>query len=173
MIRKELIINNELLLLVGRNEWCQLPDLHVPAIKAKIDTGAKTSAIHAFDIKTITRKGKKYVHFTIHPIQGNNTVAINCKSCIIDERLVMSSNGHKESRYVIATSLKIGEQVWNIELTLSNRDPLRYRMLLGREALNNRVLIDPSLSLNQGRLNRKKLLDLYSRKLTFPAISTR
>lgn len=151
-------------LLIGRHEWCQLPTLNIPAIKAKIDTGAKTSAIHASNIKHFTKRGNHYVDFCIHPLQGTERVTINCKAPIIDERYIMSSNGHKEHRYVIATSLRLGDNLWPIELTLSNRDPLRYRMLLGREALDNRVLIDPSTSCHQGKLEKKDILALYQMK---------
>lgn len=148
--------------LIGRNEWCQLPDLSIPAIKAKIDTGAKTSAIHALNIESIEKDQKKYAHFDINPLQGNNDLLIHCVAPIIDERYITSSNGHKEHRLVIKTHLKIGEKIWEIELTLSNRDPLRYRMLLGREALNNRVIIDPSLSCHQGRINTQSLRKIYN-----------
>jgi ribosomal protein S6--L-glutamate ligase len=148
-------------LLIGRNEWCRLPDLDIPAIKAKIDTGAKTSAIHAFNIKPVMRESQKYVCFDIHPIQGNDTVLVNCHALVADERYIMSSNGHKEHRYVILTTLNMGEQCWNIELTLSNRDPLRFRMLLGREALNHRAVIDPSVVCNQTKMSSKTVLNLY------------
>ncbi len=151
-------------LLIGRNEWCQLPDLKIPVIKAKIDTGAKTSALHAFNIKTVSKKEVTYVYFDINPIQGNDDFLINCKAPVLDERHITSSNGHKEHRYVIETTLKIGDQHWNIELTLSNRDPLRYRMLLGREALNNRALIHPGITCNQGKIPKKVLLKTYSQK---------
>ena len=151
-------------LLIGRNEWCQLPDLKIPAIKAKIDTGAKTSAIHAFNIKPTLRKGVKYVYFDVNPIQGNDDFLISCKAPVLDERHITSSNGHKEHRYVITTPIKMGDQYWDIELTLSNRDPLRYRMLLGREALNNRVLIHPGITCSQGKIPKKVLTKTYSQK---------
>jgi ribosomal protein S6--L-glutamate ligase len=148
-------------LLIGRHEWCELPDLHIPAIKAKIDTGAKTSSLHAFNIKLVKRHHRRYVHFSIHPLQGNEKILISCVAPIIDEREITSSNGHKEHRYVIRTTLAINNQAWEIEVTLSNRDPLRYRLLLGREALNGRVLIDPSLSCHQKRITSKKALKIY------------
>lgn len=148
-------------LLIGRDEWCQLPNLHIPAIKAKIDTGAKTSSLHAFNIKLIHRHYQAYVHFDIHPLQNNDRILIACVAPVIDEREIMSSNGHKEHRYVIRTTLVISDQTWNIEVTLSNRDPLRYRLLLGREALNKRVLIDPSLSRHQKKITSKKARKLY------------
>lgn len=139
-------------LLIGRDEWCQLPALNIPAIKAKIDTGAKTSALHAVNIHTTIENGTDYVCFDVHPVQRNDKCLIHCRAPIIDQRHIMSSNGHKEHRYVIKTTLAMGDQPWEIELTLSNRDPLRYRMLLGREAINDRVLIDPSLSCHQGKM---------------------
>lgn len=148
-------------LLLGRSEWCGLPDLDIPAIKAKIDTGAKTSAIHAFNIRTHTDNGQAWVDFELHPLQANNDVIIQCQAAIIDERSIMSSNGHKEHRYVIKTPITIGQQQWEIEVTLSNRDPLKYRMLLGRESLSNRTLVDPSLNCNQGKISKIRLDKYY------------
>lgn len=136
-------------LFIGWNEWCALPELGINKIKAKIDTGAKTSAIHAFDIETYHNKNKKFVKFNVHPFQRREDTAIYCQAEVIDERHIMSSNGHIENRYVITTSILLGHQQWNIELTLSDRDPLRFRMLLGREALKGRVVIDPNRKLLQ------------------------
>lgn len=148
-------------LLIGGNEWCELPGLKIPAIKAKIDTGAQTSAIHAFNIKPRIKHGKKHVEFDLHPLQANNDIVITCCKPVIDERSIMSSNGHKENRYVIETVLGLGGQQWKIELTLSNRDPLRFRLLLGRQALNHRVLIDPALNCHHGTIRKSELLALY------------
>lgn len=148
-------------LLIGRDEWCQLPELEIPAIKAKIDTGAKTSALHAFNIRRIKKNQKKYVRFDMHPLQGDDKTIVSCIAPLIDERHIMSSSGHIEHRYVILTTLMIAEHEWKIEISLSNRDPLRYRLLLGREALNSHVLIDPSLSCHQKRIRCKKALKLY------------
>lgn len=148
-------------LLIGRNEWCQAPDLNLPAIKAKIDTGAKTSSIHAFNIKPITKNDQAWVTFDVHPIQGNEDLTIACSALVIDKRYIMSSNGHKEYRYIISTSLSIADRHWKIQLSLSNRDPLKFRMLLGREALNGHVLIDPSLHCHQGTFKKKDLYALY------------
>jgi hypothetical protein len=153
------IVNDKL--LIGRNEWCELPDLHIPAIKAKIDTGAKTSALHAFDIEPFQKNNKHFVHFKMYPLQGNDDVVIDCIAPLIDERHIMSSSGHIEHRCVILTTVVIAGQQWEIQVTLSNRDPLRYRLLLGREALNNRVLIDPNLTCHQKKISRKKALHLY------------
>lgn len=148
-------------LLIGRHEWCALPAFKIPAIKAKIDTGAKTSSIHAFNIKKKYIKDVEYVYFDIHPLQGNNRLTISAKAPVIDERKITSSNGHKELRYVIATTLSMANRSWLIEVTLSNRDPLRYRMLLGRQALNTKVIIDPHLSCHQKKLSSQQLKRIY------------
>jgi len=149
--------------LIGRTEWCTLPELGIPAIKANIDTGAKTSALHAFNIRPFRIRGKKHVRFDIHPIRRSDKILRHCEAEVVDERYIMSSNGHKEHRCVILTPLTIADYCWEIELTLSNRDPLTFRMLLGREALLGRVLIDPSLACHQGSLREKKVFALYRR----------
>ena len=148
-------------IVIGRYEWCQLPLLNIPYIKAKVDTGAKTSAIHAFDIKAFHRAGLLYVRFKVNPIQGNDDFYIQCKTRVIDTRYIMSSNGHKERRYVISSNLVLGEHTWPIELTLSNRDPLRFRMLLGLQALQTRAIIDPSLKYKQMKVSANKLQEAY------------
>lgn len=139
-------------LLVGWQEWCSLPDLGIPAIKAKVDTGAKTSSLHAFDIEPYKKKHKKYVKFCIHPLQGNDKTHIITRARVIDERDVMSSNGRKEHRYVIKTTLVLGGNAWGIEITLSNRDPMQFRMLLGRECLAGQVIVNPAKRLCQDTL---------------------
>lgn len=148
-------------LIIGRNEWCQLPQLNIPAIKTKIDTGAKTSALHALNIESKQEQGTSYVYFDVNPVQGNDKLVIHCKAPIIDNRYITSSNGHKEHRYVINTLFGIGKHLWQIELTLSNRDPMRYRMLLGREAMSHRVLVNPSVSCIHGKLTKDLLLRTY------------
>lgn len=148
-------------LIIGWREWCALPKLHIPLIKAKIDTGAKTSAIHAFDIRPLRRLGREWVKFSLRPIQGNAKIMVDCMAEVIDERSVMSSNGHKEHRFVIKTPLQIGDRQWDIELTLSNRDPLRFRVLLGRSALEGRVIINPSHSYLVGRCTRNAQVKIY------------
>lgn len=151
-------------LLIGWQEWCVLPQLSIPAIKAKIDTGAKTSAIHAFNIKLFYSHGIPHVHFNVHPLQGNNLLTITCSARVIDQRLVMSSNGHKELRYVIKTPILLGHRMWEIEITLSNRDPLSFRMLLGRGALKSKIIISPHRTLYQGGLSLKQLRKIYHLK---------
>ncbi len=149
-------------LLIGRCEWCTLPQLGVPAIKAKIDTGARTSSIHAFNIEPFFINEKKYVRFDIHPLQQTDNILIKCQAPIADQRYITSSNGHREHRLVIVTTIVLGSISWDIEVTLSNRDPLRYRMLLGREALNHRVLIDPGICYKQRKISRKNLQLIYT-----------
>jgi ribosomal protein S6--L-glutamate ligase len=139
-------------IIIGRSEWSKIPDLNIPAIRAKIDTGAKTSAIHAFNIKTSIVEGLEFVNFDVHPIQKNDSISVNCSAQIIDQRSVLSSNGIKENRYVIETPIILGGHTWKIELTLSSRDQMKFRLLLGREALNNRVLIDPSKTYRLGTI---------------------
>jgi ribosomal protein S6--L-glutamate ligase len=142
-------------LLIGRSEWCGLPNLNIPAIKAKIDTGAKTSSIHAYNITSYQQQGRLMVSYDLHPVQSNDKLTVQCHSEVIDQRAVMSSNGQKELRFVIETLLSLGERSWQIELTLSNRDPLRFRLLLGREAFGTKVIIDPAISCNQQKLSKK------------------
>ncbi|MDF1757230.1 MAG: RimK/LysX family protein [Legionellaceae bacterium] len=148
-------------LLIGRSEWCSLPELSVPAIKAKIDTGAKTSSIHAFNVKKSQIDNQTWVEFEVHPVPGNDNLIIFCKKLMIDERSIMSSNGLKEVRPVISTTLQLGSREWPIELTLSNREPLKHRMLLGREALAKFVIIDPALYLHCGRMTADEVNESY------------
>lgn len=146
---------------VGWREWCALPSLKIPEIKIKVDTGARTSALHAFNIRLEEQNGTQYVHFSVYPIQGDKTIVVNCSSLLKETRMVTSSNGHRELRYVIMTSISLGNRVWEIELSLSNRDPLKFRMLLGREALKHIALIDPSRSYCQGHFTRDEVKKKY------------
>lgn len=146
---------------VGWQEWCTLPAFHIPAIKAKMDTGAKTSAIHAFNIKPFHHQGRLHVKFALYPLQANQDILRVCSAEVIDQRWVMSSNGHKENRFVIQTSISMAETIWDIELTLSDRDPLKFRLLLGRAALAERVVIDPSRRLCLGKLTQEQAYGLY------------
>ena len=148
-------------LLLGWQEWCGLPLLDIPYIKAKIDTGAKTSALHAFNIKPVTKHKQKWVEFEIHPLQGSHKIIQKCQAQVIDEREVMSSTGHTEHRYVIMASLTLGQLSYPIELTLSNRDLMKFRMLLGREALQNKFWVDPAHKMLLGRYTRKEVSRAY------------
>jgi len=150
-------------LLIGWQEWCALPKLLVPAIKAKIDSGAKTSALHAFDIRPFHRHGELYVHFIVHPLQRSKKIPTSCTALVVDQRTVMNSGGHKELRYVINTMVTLGQMTWDIEITLTNRDPMTFRMLLGRNALKGHLIIDPGKTLSQGKLSLKQLRSLYAK----------
>ncbi len=147
--------------IVGSEEWCSLPDLKVPAIKVRVDSGAKTSALHAEQITPFEKEGEKWVRFVIHPIQRNVKSSIVCESKVVDKRIVKSSSGTRESRYVINTEISLGEQSWNIELTLTNRDSMGFRMLLGREAMVGRIIVDPDEHFNLGIVTPEKLKEYY------------
>jgi ribosomal protein S6--L-glutamate ligase len=148
-------------LLVGWREWAKLPMLNVPLIKVKIDTGAKTSALHAYDINIIRESGKDFAEFVIHPIQRNDRICRKAKAEIVDMRIVKSSNGQKERRIVVRSLIEIGGMTWEIDITLTNRDIMRHRMLLGRSAMS-RLLVDPTHSYCQESVTEKKLLEIYS-----------
>lgn len=147
--------------IIGRSEWCAFPDLHVAAIKARVDSGAKTSSIHAFNIETFERDDAPWVRFEVHPLVNDLDITIVCEQAVADKRLVKSSSGEAESRYVIRTPIQLAGKVWEVDLTLSNRDSMGHRMLLGREAMNGRLIIDPSLSCTQGRMKINDLKNAY------------
>lgn len=139
------------LISVGWREWLSLPELGLPPIKAKIDTGAKTSCLHAFSLETFKHAGKPWIRFGMHPDQHDRSNEVFCEAEIIDEREVTDSGGHKENRYVIATQLVLPNISWPIELTLTNRDSMRFRMLLGRSAMNGRMIVVPDQSYMLGK----------------------
>ena len=145
---------------IGWREWAAIPDLNLPAIKAKIDTGARTSALHAFLIEPYTRDGVDMLRFLIHPIQLNPTLEVECHAPVFDFREVTDSGGHREMRYVIQSKVVIGDITWPIEMTLTNRDTMRFRMLLGRRAMENRFVVDPGASYVNGKLRPRKLYGL-------------
>ena len=150
--------------IIGSEEWCAFPDMALPAIKARVDSGAKTSSIHAFNIQTFRRNGELWVSFEVHPLQNNRRTVIRCEKPVVDRRRVKSSSGVAETRYVISAPIKIGDDVWDIELTLANRDSMGYRMLLGREAMMGRVIIDPSQSFCLGDVSAKEIQNHYGKK---------
>ena len=132
--------------VIGWREWVSLPEwLSVP-IKAKIDTGARTSSIHSFGTRQFMDRGQPHVEFLLHPVQGEDSPEIRCVAPVKDERWVKSSNGEAEFRIVIETVARLGPVAWPIELTLADRDVMGFRMLLGREALRRRFLVDPGRS---------------------------
>ena len=152
--------------LIGNQEWCAFPDLGVPAIKARIDSGAKTSSIHAFNINRFRRNGEAWVSFEVHPLQNNRNAVIRCEKPIVDKREIKSSTGIPETRYVVKTTLKLGSDAWEIELTLANRDSMGFRLLLGREAMRGRVIVDPELALHLGEQTANQLDEFYGRRET-------
>lgn len=132
--------------IIGWREWIALPELGVTAIKAKIDTGARSSAIHAFHVETFSRNGKHRVRFQMHPFQRSASKTITAEAEILDEREVRNSGGHAEKRIAILTTVELQQQRWPIELTLTNRDVMGFRMLLGRAAVRGNFLVHPGRS---------------------------
>ena len=144
--------------VIGWREWIHLPDMSKRMVKAKIDTGARTSAIHAEDIKIFRRGQKRLVRFKLLPDQKSDRKSKVVEMEMVEKRKVRSSIGHESVRPVVKTVLKIGEYAYPIELTLVNRDIMGFRMLIGRQALKEKFLIDPHKSfLVSKELNRKSL----------------
>lgn len=139
--------------LIGWEEWCALPDLELPAVKVKIDTGAKTSALHAYDIQTFDNLYGTFVRFRIQPLQKNRKFSKICEAPLVEKRTVISSNGERELRPVILTRIAVGDVVINAELTLTSRHKMNFRMLLGREALKKgKFIVSPSKSFLLGKI---------------------
>ena len=138
--------------LLGWEEWLALPELGLPAIKAKIDTGARTSALHAFTIESFGPASRPKVRFGVHPVPGRDDIEVFCTADVIDRREVTSSNGESELRFVVRTTVTMGERSWPIEITLANREAMAYRMLLGRQALQEDMFVDAATSFRQPRL---------------------
>ncbi len=150
----DLTSENGKILTFGWREWVALPDLGIPAIKVKVDTGARTSALHAFNLRPFVENGKQRIEFSVHPKQRDAETVIVCQSDVLDQRVVSDSGGHREERFVILTTLFIGGRKWPIEMTLTARDNMKFRMLLGRTAIENRVLVDASSSYLVGKKQR-------------------
>ena len=132
--------------IIGWREWINLPGLGVHGIKAKIDTGARSSALHAFDLEHFERDGVAMVRFQAHPLQRDGSHVVSVEAALLDQRIVRSSVGHEQLRPVIETPVQVGSQVFPIELTLTSRDAMGFRMLLGRQAVRHRFLVDPGRS---------------------------
>jgi len=140
--------------IIGWREWVELPELGIEQIKAKIDTGARTSALHAFALHPFKEGGQEMIRFDIHPLQHNTEIVATCTAKVIDIRWVSDSGGHKERRYVIETPLHVGGRSWPVEITLTERDTMLFRMLLGRTAIRKRFVVDSARSFIQSE--RKK-----------------
>ena len=140
---------------LGWREWMKFPDLGVLAVKAKVDTGARSSSLHAEDIEISTVRGKRFVLFTVCPLQRSREQSVRCRALLLEERWVKSSNGSRELRPVIRTPVEWATRRWEVDLTLTSRDLMGFRMLLGREAMRKRFVVDPGRSFVGGKLSPK------------------
>ena len=159
-------INNKF--IAGSEEWCSLPQLDIAAVKARVDSGAKTSSIHAFNIEPFTRNSNQWVRFDLHPLQKSRRATTRCEAPVVARRTIRSSNGLSEKRFVISTPLTLNGQSWDIELTLTNRDAMGYRMLLGREAMSGRILVDSEAEFLLGEVSDAEIELLYGKALPVP-----
>jgi hypothetical protein len=142
--------------VIGWREWVALPELGIAATKAKVDSGARSSSLHAFDVEPFKRGKRWYVRFKVHPQQRDAATTVVTEAELLEYRHVRSSTGHDSHRPVIRTAIELLGQRWSIELTLAARDAMGFRMLLGREALRGRFLVDPSRSFLGGRRKKKR-----------------
>lgn len=129
-------------IIIGAREWCSLPNLGIQLIKAKIDSGAKTTALHADDMTKFHKGDENWIRFSLHPLKSKPEFIVTCEAKVLETRMVKSSNGSKEERYVIETDIILGKDRYPIEITLTNRRLMGFQMLLGRQAMNGRNLID-------------------------------
>ncbi|MDV5168520.1 ATP-dependent zinc protease [Photobacterium rosenbergii] len=144
-------MNNKGKIIVGWREWVSLPQLGIERIKAKVDTGARTSCLHTFSIEEFRKNNQLWLRFWVHPIQSNDDIVIQCEAPVLDQRLVKDSGGHQTQRYVISTELVAGDLSFPIEMTLTPRDNMKFRMLLGRTSLYSRMVVDPAKSYLLGK----------------------
>ncbi|QDT98519.1 ATP-dependent zinc protease family protein [Gimesia aquarii] len=142
--------------VIGWREWVKLPDLGVKSIKVKVDTGARSSSLHAYDLDEFERDGEKWIRFKLHPVQRKTNEVVQTEAKILEYRSVRSSSGKANLRPVIVTNIELLGQLWLVELTLANRDEMGFRMLLGREAFRQRFLVDAGKSYYGGKPPRKK-----------------
>lgn len=148
--------------VIGSDEWCIFKKLGIPAIKARVDSGAKTSSIHASNIEVFSKDGVDWVRFEVDPIQDDSSILIKCEAKLLRSKMIKSSMGTSEERLMIRTALTLGEDTYTIKLTLASRDTMNYRMLLGREALNKRYLINPVEHCLLGRFTQEDVLGKYA-----------
>jgi len=142
--------------VLGWREWIGFPDLGVALIKTRVHTGARTTCLHAFSVKPFERDGGDWVRFGIHPEQNDASVELWCEAALKDQRVVRDSGGHEELRYVIETTLSIGQHRLHAEINLTDRDTMKFRALLGRTAMRGQFLVDPGRSFLQGKRKKKR-----------------
>ncbi len=147
----------EQLPIIGWREQLALPDLGISEVKAKIDTGARSSALHAFDVETFNSNGKRMVRFKVHPYQRDAHRTVTAEAELLDQRQVRNSGGQTQVRPVIETTVELNGDRWSIELTLTNRDVMGFRMLLGRQAVRRRFLVDAGRSFLHSATESRKL----------------
>jgi hypothetical protein len=143
-------------LIVGWREWVSLPALGIPSVKAKVDTGARSSSLHVFDVEHFRRGSRPFVRFRVHPRQRDVRTSVVAEAEVVADRYVRSSSGHRDRRPVIVTEVEVFETRWPIEITLANRDAMGFRMLLGREAVRTRFLVDAGRSYYGGRPDKRR-----------------
>ena len=148
--------------IIGSEEWCVFKDMGIPAIKARVDSGARTSSIQATNTKVFTKGVQEWVKFEVNPLQDNRSFNMLCEARLVDRRTVKSSSGISEERLVIKTPVTLGNETFDIELTLANRDTMEFRMLLGREALNDRYMVNPAESYCQGDITEEDITKKYA-----------
>ncbi|GAA5194773.1 ATP-dependent zinc protease [Ferrimonas gelatinilytica] len=139
-------VKSKTLQRAGWREWVGLPQLGIPRIKAKLDSGARTSCLHAFETEEVERDGVRWLRFKVHPHQNDLDTVVVCEAPLLEQRKVTDSGGHVEWRPVIQTELVMAGQRWPIEMTVTNRDTMKFRMLIGRTAMKGRLLIDSDAS---------------------------
>ncbi len=142
--------------ILGWREWIGFPELGIPQVKAKVDTGARSSCLHAFLVEPFERDGRQWVHFDMHPMQGNSSDVIRCEAPVLERRIIRDSGGHEELRYVIETVITIGDNRLIAEVTLTDRDSMKFRALLGRTAISGHYLVDCSHSYLVGKRKKKR-----------------
>lgn len=155
-------MNNDDKIVIGWREWCSFPELNLGAIKAKIDTGAATSSLHAYNINPICIDGKYFIDFHIHPVQNRRDIVRVCRAPMVDRRVISDSGGHRELRFVVSSVLVIGSVTKTIEITLTNRSTMAYRMLVGRSALKDCFVVDSGRSFLLGKISKSLALKHYT-----------